>query len=248
MNNLGGTYLDAGRAQEAVTLFEPALEKYKATLGPDHPDTLRAVSNLGKAYLDAGRAQDAVTLLEPAQEKYKATLGPDHPATLVSRDILAYSYEAAGKLDQEERLLQDRLKQQRKQEGSKSEVIAGVLARLGLNLLKQGRSAEAEPILRECLAIRDQTLPDGWLRFNAMSMLGGALLDQKDAAAAEPLVMRGYEEMKRREATMPPFAKQRLTEAAERIGHFYEVSDQPEKARRWREQHSTNESGRAGKS
>ena len=29
-------------------------------------------------------------------------------------------------------------------------------------------------MLRECLAIREKAMPDDWLRFNAMSLLGGA--------------------------------------------------------------------------
>ena len=38
--------------------------------------------------------------------------------------------------------------------------------------LKQQKYAEAEPLLRECLAIRDTKLPDDWSRFSAQSLLG----------------------------------------------------------------------------
>ena len=36
--------------------------------------------------------------------------------------------------------------------------------------------AEAEPLLRECLAIRERTQADAWTTFNTKSLLGGALL------------------------------------------------------------------------
>ena len=57
-----------------------------------------------------------------------------------------------------------------------SPLLAGELASLGSNLLKQAKWSEAEPVLRECLAIREKAIPDEWRRFNAMSMLGEAIL------------------------------------------------------------------------
>ena len=41
--------------------------------------------------------------------------------------------------------------------------------------------------------------PDTWTTFNTKSMLGGALLGQKKYAEAEPLLLKGYAGMKRRE-------------------------------------------------
>ena len=38
---------------------------------------------------------------------------------------------------------------------------------------------EAEPFLRECLAIREKTQADDWKTFNTRSLLGGSLLGQK---------------------------------------------------------------------
>jgi hypothetical protein len=110
-----------------------------------------------------------------------------------------------------------------------------VLAGLGHNLLKQRWYAEAEPLLRECLAIREQRLPDSWLRFNTQSMLGGALLGQQKYAEAEPLLLQGYEGMKQREARIPPPEKARLPEAVERLVQLYEATGQLEKARLWRD-------------
>jgi hypothetical protein len=116
--------------------------------------------------------------------------------------------------------------------------IDAVLANLGVNLLKQRRYAQAEPLLRECLAIHEKKQKvswEGWERFNAMSLLGGALLGQRKYPAAEPLLLRGYAGMKQREAQIPPPEKRRLTEAVERIMDFYEATRQLEKARAWRE-------------
>ena len=66
----------------------------------------------------------------------------------------------------------------------------------------QGKLIEAEP-LRECLEIREAAMADSWLRFNTMSLLGGALLGQGRYAEAEPLVVAGYEGMESRGTTIP---------------------------------------------
>ena len=68
---------------------------------------------------------------------------------------------------------------------------------------RQRKWAEAEAILRECLAIREKAQPDDWTTFNTRSQLGGSLMGQKKFAEAEPLILAGYEGMKAREAKIP---------------------------------------------
>jgi hypothetical protein len=106
---------------------------------------------------------------------------------------------------------------------------------VALQLLNAGQPAEAEPILHECLAIRQEQTPEAWTTFNTKSMLGGALLGQKKYAEAEPLLLQGYEGMKQHEARMPSQARPRLTEALERLVRLYEAIDVKEKADQWRQ-------------
>ena len=64
--------------------------------------------------------------------------------------------------------------------------------------LAADRPAEAEPVIRECLAILEKNRPDEWdTSFTRMS-LGTALLQQKKYIAAEPLLLSGYEGMHQR--------------------------------------------------
>jgi tetratricopeptide (TPR) repeat protein len=234
MYDLAFAYNETGRPQEAIALYEHTLKKYKATYGPDHDKTLTNINNLAFAYTNAGRPQDAIALLEPMLKIRQAKFGPDHPETVTSMGNLADAYRDAGKPDQADRLLRDHLELRRKKDGPKSPKTAEALAGLGDNLLKQQRYVEAEPFLWECLAIREQQLPDHWRRYNALRLLGGALLGQKRYAAAEPLLLQGYEGMKQREAKIPAEGKSFLTEAAERLVRLYEATNQPEKARTWR--------------
>jgi eukaryotic-like serine/threonine-protein kinase len=76
------------------------------------------------------------------------------------------------------------------------------LNNLAAFLKSQNQLAEAEPLLRECLVIREKMQPDAWITFDTKSMLGGALLGQKKYAESEPLLLSGLEGMKEREATV----------------------------------------------
>jgi tetratricopeptide (TPR) repeat protein len=241
MIQLAAAYRDAGRLQDSITLHEQALPRMMARQGPDHHLLVGGVHNLAHAYQDAGRLPEAVVLFEQSLEKMKAFPEPDANETRKYMSCLAAAYQSAGKYDRAEPLLIDLLEFHRKMDGPKSPATAGVLANLGLNRLKQHKFAEAEKVLRECLTIRDEKQPDGWLRFSAMSLLGGALLGQEKYAEAEPLLLQGYEGMTQRAATIPPAGKKRLTEAIERIVRLYEAIGQTEKVRAWREKRPAGE-------
>jgi hypothetical protein len=103
-----------------------------------------------------------------------------------------------------------------------------------MSLIQQGKWTEAEPVLRESLAIRERNEPDEWTTFSSRSMLGGSLLGQKKYIEAEPLIVSGYEGLKDREARIPPSWKPCLTEAAKRVVKLYEDWGKPDKAAEWR--------------
>jgi len=110
---------------------------------------------------------------------------------------------------------------------------------LGLNLLKQEGWTDTEPVLRECLSLRERLATGGnqqvlpWQIANTKSMLGEALAGQEKYADAEPLLLAGYEGLKENEATIPPQGKFRLTEALQRLIDFHAATDRPEKAAEW---------------
>jgi TolA-binding protein len=110
---------------------------------------------------------------------------------------------------------------------------AGKFADMGLELLHQQKWAEAEPLLRQSLAIRAKVQPDAWTTFNTQSLLGGALLGQKKYADAEPLLLAGYEGMKQRQQSIPPPAKMRLPEAVLRLVQLYEALGKKDEVARW---------------
>src|SRR5262249_9555418 len=100
--------------------------------------------------------------------------------------------------------------------------------------LSARRWAEAEALARACLQARTGKQPQDWSRFHTMSLLGVALAGQKNYAAAEPLLIEGYQGLKARLASIPAPARGQLAAAAARIVPFYESWGKPDKAAGWR--------------
>src|SRR5262249_16251338 len=104
--------------------------------------------------------------------------------------------------------------------------------------------AEAEALLRECLAFLQKKQPDGWELPQTQSLLGAALAGGQKPAEAEPLLLAGYKGLKAREQALPALSRKRLlTGALERLVQFYEASGQPRKAAEWRQQLEEKPSG-----
>jgi tetratricopeptide (TPR) repeat protein len=232
LNCLGEAYRKAGQLDKAAPLIEQAL---KLREGLNHPEVASSMHDLGLVYRDMGRHGAAMDLLERATRKLDALNGADHPDTLYSMENLAGVYEKAGILDQSSRLLRDIIHRLGKDDRRSCEHSAELRVRLGQNLLKQKKPAEAESVLRESQAIHERLEDLSALPLLGLSLLGEALLDQQHYADAQPLLLRAYEGLRQHDDRKLAEWKPRLTEAGERIVRFYEVTNQPEKARVWRE-------------
>jgi hypothetical protein len=147
---------------------------------------------------------------------------------------IATSLSQHGKWALGEPVFRDAVELARKQYGSDDPRTAGFLAPLCQSLIAQGKWVEAEPVVRECLAIREKLQPDDWSTFNTRSLLGASLLGQKKFAEAEQMILSGYSGLKARETRIPPPARSRLTEAAERVVKLYEAWEKKDKAAEWR--------------
>jgi hypothetical protein len=126
------------------------------------------------------------------------------------------------------------LGRRRKVEKPDSEGLAVDLAGLGNNLLQQANWTEAEASLRECLVIREKIMPDNWRRFNAMSLLGGALLGQRRFAESEPLLVAGYDGLKDRQMAIAFESQSVVSDAARRVVVLYHDWGMPDQARVWK--------------
>jgi tetratricopeptide (TPR) repeat protein len=189
------------------------------------------VANLGINYKDAGRLKEAIPLLE---EAYRAS-GTVPTLRWIEAPLLD-AYLKAGMTAEAAKLVHNQVADARKALPRDSSELALALARSSRTLLQLKAYADAEGLLRECLAIREKTEPDSWMTFNTKSMLGAALLGQKKYAEAEPLLLAGYDGMKQRQAKIPPQTPNRLTEAVERLVQCYEGMDKKDEAAKWQKE------------
>lgn len=227
MNNLATAYWAMKQFDKSVPVFEQLALNMTELVGRDHPNTLMTLTNLGVNLKDSGQLNQALPLLEEGYQKGKpyswvqATAGPQ----------LLDAYAQAGQKADVIRLAGELVKATRLQVPDASPQLAGELVSLGQTLLKAEAFAEAEPLLRECLTIREKSLPDSWLTANAKSLVGAALLNQKKHTEAKPLLLAGYEEMQQREQTMQPENRVRLVEALERLVQVLDALNSTDEAK-----------------
>jgi tetratricopeptide (TPR) repeat protein len=229
MNRLGTAYWWTRRLDRSVPLFEETLALREKMLGRGHVETQATAANLGINYRDAGRFEEALPLLE---EAYRSS-GKLPQLRWVGPELLD-AYLKAGRAAQARKLVDGQLAAARKQLPKDSPQLGALLAQYGLALLEARGYGEAEALLREALAIREKAAPDHWTTFNARSMLGGALLGQKKYAEAGPLLLAGYEGMKKREKTIPPQGYERIPEALDRLIELYRATKRPDEVKKYR--------------
>jgi tetratricopeptide (TPR) repeat protein len=222
----GEIYMRKKEYALALADFSRSLELY--------PGLLQVYGQRALAHSRLGHVEQALADYEQTLKLSRALHGTNHRATLSAMDNLAGAYGLAGRPDKAEPLLREQADYWKDQAGAGSAAYAARLAPLGLNLLQQTRYAAAEPLLRECLEIRELKEPDAWTTFNTKSMLGGSLLGQKKYAAAEPLLLAGYEGMVQRADKIPAAGKDRPTEAVDRLVQLYDVTLRQDKAAAWR--------------
>ena len=220
----------AGGKGKDVTLLQAA-EKAAALVAEVFADRPLAEADvreiLGLTYLNVGVPDKAVPQYERAVALREALQGDGEAATAACRNLLAIAYRLSGRPDDASRLFEHH---------PDSATHAASLAIRGATLLLEGKPAEAELKLRESLMILRKVQPDDWRTFDTESMLGEALLGQKKYDAAEPLLLSGYEGMKRRKERISLADQPRLIRSLERLVTLYESWGKTDAAMRWRKQ------------
>jgi len=160
LNTAGFLATKGGDHEEAVRFYERALAVYEQTLGMDHPDTAYTLQNLGRERAIAGDPRAALALHERALRIREKAYGPKHANVATSLSDLAADYRLLGDYAAAEAAL-------RRSVAVFLEVApenrhgAETMRSLGEILILRGRRAEAESVLRECLARQRARLEPG---------------------------------------------------------------------------------------
>jgi serine/threonine protein kinase/Tfp pilus assembly protein PilF len=233
MNNLAWGYSDAGKLDLAVPLFEKTLNLMKANLGAGHADTLNSMNGLATAYRRAGKLDLAGPLFQQAADGVERLKFLDYRAGRII-DSFSEFQEQLQQFSQAEAWRRKWLAATKETAGPESAPYGRALGALGANLVMQKKDTDAEPILRESLAILEKKELDRWNTSRVKSLLGAALLGQEKYSEAESALLQGYEGLMQREEKIPEKWKVHLTEAVERLVQLYDAWGKPGEAEKWR--------------
>lgn len=231
-NNVAAALFKDKRMVEAVKLFEETLAARKVLLSPNHPDTLMSQVNLAKAYQANGQRNLALPLYDESLAAMRDMYGEDHQETMELLSEIVDAQTEANELDKATQLVRELELVIRRKLPEGTLEIASKLAQVTLQLMKVMDFNHAEEMAREVLTIRQREVPDNWTTYNAMSMLGEALLGQSKLQEAKEVLARGYEGMKQRRESIPVDTRFRLVDAIDRLIRWAEIAgDDAEKER-----------------
>jgi serine/threonine protein kinase/tetratricopeptide (TPR) repeat protein len=240
LQSLGTIYRAYHRTAEAIALLEHVRQKRVMLLGGHHRVTLNTLFQLALAYQDAGELDKALPLLqEAAAGVERLQFAWSTGDSIVPQ--LCFLHERLKQFDQAEVWRRKWLAVIKVRDGPGSGLYVGLrgLAGLGWNLLKQQKYAEAEPILRESLAILEKIEPGEWTTCYTQALLGGALLGQQKYSESEPLLVDGYQGMRktgngRGHSYTSSRTPARVIETLERLVQLYDAMNKPDEAAKWR--------------
>jgi serine/threonine-protein kinase len=162
VNNLAVTLDDAGKLEEARTLYEESVEMRRDLFGERDPRYAVGLNNLAFALLATGDPAAAVRRVEEAVGILRDALGEDHVNVITARRNLAAAHAAAGDPASCEREANAALAALGEPPPADRWRRADLESVLGACLAALGRPEEAEPLLAGAVPVLAEGLgPEG---------------------------------------------------------------------------------------
>jgi TIR domain-containing protein/tetratricopeptide repeat protein len=182
-------YLHAhGDSSGSRAVGEPLLDRWRATLGADHPDTLTAASTLTLALISVGEAEPGRALGEDTLERCRRVLGPDQPTTLLAAAALIRALNQLGEGKAARSLGEDTLQRSRRVLGPDHPITLSAAAALTGALAQLGEARPARALGEDTLQRSRRALgPDYPITLMAAAALTHALVGLGDAQATRVL-------------------------------------------------------------
>lgn len=217
---------NAGRNEEAIRLFEPLIAKRKALLGADHVDVLMMQANYGVALRANGQIDTAEKVLDEVYQRRRKVLGDTHPETLRVLGILGVIARDRKDLARAEVLLRQAADLYEKANGP-NHPESLIIRNNYLSVVRdRGKFQIAADGYRNLLPLAEGVFPEGHVMLATMrGNYGQALLELKDYAAAEPLLLASFRDIRRShpQVGVPRARLERLYRETGRTGQLAEV-------------------------
>jgi tetratricopeptide (TPR) repeat protein len=171
-----------------LPLYQQLMKHRAAILGPEHPDTLKAMFCVAEMYRDYGKLELAVPLYDKALALYKSRLGLDHPNTLICMSGLGDAYRDAGRLDLALPLYEETAKRRKVVLGLGHPDTRISMHSLALAYQDTGKLDLALPLFAETMKVYEAQLTLHLLRLRFMDNFAVAYLDAGKLDKAVPLL------------------------------------------------------------
>jgi len=192
---LAAVLRDTDRLTESETLYKAVIASRTRMLGPDHIEVAHAWASYAQLLDEMDRLDDAISANRTFIDIIERIHDGPHPSLGAAYNNLAVllrdqgNYDGAVSFFQRSIDMQDAvgLPSRHANRSFPKAGMAGVLRQLG-------RYSESEPLLREALAIREESFAPGHrLILETQSSLGATLVSNGEYAEAEALLLSAYE-------------------------------------------------------
>jgi non-specific serine/threonine protein kinase/serine/threonine-protein kinase len=178
----------ARRLDTAEQQLTTAIELFRESVGPDHPDSLDALEMKIELLDFRGRHDDVEQLRRELVDIHTSNLGADHPTTLWACQALGNVLRERGQLDEAEALIARVLEVRRRDPGPQARATLSTMSSMVRLLHASGRLAEAEQLALEVVEGRRITdEPTSKQRRNAVAALASLYIDRGKVELAEAL-------------------------------------------------------------
>lgn len=188
MSVMGDVYDNLGLYSRAQGLQQKTVEIRRRVLGPESPETLKAMSALAVTLRKQGHLPDAETLQRQTLDAQTRVLGPEDPDTLTSMYSLGRILWGRGRYPEAEKLDRETLDIRRRVLGPEHPDTITSISNLAADLRNEHRHPEAQKLFRETFDTRLRVLgPEHPDTLTSMSDLANILTDDGQYAEAEKL-------------------------------------------------------------
>jgi tetratricopeptide (TPR) repeat protein len=237
LNNLGAILRAQGRLDEAMVLLQQALAIRTQFFPGDARARTETLTNLASVLRAQERFAEAEPLLREVLALRRAALGEQHPDVAQSTDNLAVIIGSQGRFKEAADLMGQAQAIYRERLGPDHPDVATSLSNLAMMQYRGEELESAVRTLRECLRIREPTLPEDDARLVSNKLLLGLALTRLDRASeAEPL-LRGVYELQQRAGKWNEAASGPVVDTLIRVYESLGRSAEADRFREVRRQH-----------
>jgi non-specific serine/threonine protein kinase/serine/threonine-protein kinase len=194
---LGQTYLGLGEANAAEPHLRRAVELRTQALGPEHPDTLKAMEWVGQLLMLRAQYGEAVRYYQSLWETSSRVLGAEHPGTLTSLQSLGSAHYGTGNYRRAAEILGQTLEAMRRTLGPGDPRVWVLMQDLSVACATSGQEDKAAQLSREVLELRRHELgpdhPSTLISMHNLAMNQWALGNHGEAVTLLKDALQRYE-------------------------------------------------------